>query len=110
MSVKAAALFIPKFTEEGFVKRMPAGIAAELVSASNRLTLELDDYDWYTAALDLLWPAPGHAARQVDVLRQLTEGTSCYALGIDRSAGVSAVVDRIVDCVGWAQPAVGSTL
>jgi len=104
------ALFIPRFTEQGFVKEMPAGRASELLNASNRLTLELNDYDWYTAALDLLWPQPGHAASQLDVLRRLTGGTSCYALGIDRSAGVSAVVDRIVECVGWAQPAVGSTL
>ncbi len=110
ISVRPVAVFIPKFTDEGFVKPMSAGVAAELVNASNRLTLELNDYDWYTAALDLLWPDPGHAARQVDVIRRLTEGTSCYALGIDRSAGVNAVVDRIVDCVGWAQPAVGSTL
>ena len=110
ISVRPVAVFIPKFTDEGFVKPMSAGVAAELVNASNRLTLELNDYDWYTAALDLLWPDPGHAARQVDVIRRLTEGTSCYALGIDRSAGVSAVVDRIVDCVGWAQPAVGTTL
>ena len=89
---------------------MPGGVACELVNASNRLTLELNDYDWYTAALDLLWPSPGHAVRQLDVLRRLTEGTSCYSLGIDRSAGVGAVVDRIVDCVGWAQPALGSTI
>jgi len=107
---RPVALFIPRFTDHGFVKPMPAGVACEIVNASNRLTLELNDYDWYTAALDLLWPEPGLAARQVDVLRRLTEGTSCYALGIDRSAGVSAVVDRIVDCVGWAQPAMGSTI
>ncbi len=102
------ALFIPRFTEQGYVRPMSPGVACELVGASNRLTLELNDYDWYTAALDLLWPEPGQSASRVDVLRRLTENTSCYALGIDRSAGVSAVVDRIVDCVGWAQPAVGS--
>lgn len=107
---RPVALFIPRFTERGFIKPMLGGVAAELVVASNRLTLELNDYDWYTAALDLLWPAPGHAARQVEVIERLAAHTSCYELGIDRSAGVSAVVDRIVECVGWAQPAMGSTI
>jgi hypothetical protein len=106
---RAVALFIPRFTETGFVRPIPAGVAAELLGASNRLTLELSDYDWYSAALDLLWPEPGHAARQVGVLAQLTAGASCYVLGIDRSAGVDAVVDRIVDSVGWAQPAMGGS-
>jgi hypothetical protein len=109
-AARAVALFIPRFTEKGFVMPMAPGVACELVSASNRLTLELNDYDWYTAALDLLWPSPGHAARQVAVLERLTKSASCYSLGIDRSAGVTAVVDRIVDCVGWAQPAMGSTI
>ena len=49
------------------------GRRCRAVNASNRLTLELNDYDWDTAALDLLWPDPGHAARQVDVIRRLTE-------------------------------------
>lgn len=106
---RLVALFVPRFTARGFVKPIAAGVASELLVASNRLTLELNDYDWYTAALDLLWPAPGHAARQVNVLERLTAGTACYALGIDRSAGVGAVVDRITDCVGWAQPAMGGS-
>jgi hypothetical protein len=106
--VRAIALFIPQFTERGFVRPMPAGIASELLAASNRLTLELNDYDWYTAALDLLWPQPGHAAQRVNTLERLTASMSCYALGIDRSAGVSAVVDRVLDCVGWTQPAMGA--
>jgi hypothetical protein len=109
-AARPVALFIPRFTEQGFATRMQPAVASELVAASNRLTLELNDYDWYTAALDLLWPAPGHAARQIHVLERLTANASCYALGIDRSKGVGAVVDRIVDCVGWAQPAMGSTI
>jgi hypothetical protein len=107
---RATALFIPRFAEKGFVSPMLPGIACEIVAASNRLTLELNDYDWYTAALDLLWPSPGHAARQTAVLDRLAKSASCYALGIDRSAGVGAVVDRIVECVSWAQPVMGSTL
>jgi hypothetical protein len=107
---RPVALFIPRFTEQGFVRPMSSAVASELLAASNRLTLELNDYDWYTAALDLLWPAPGHAARQVAVVERLTQTAACYSLGIDRSAGVSAVVDRILECVGWAQPAMGSTI
>ena len=107
--VRPVALFIPRFTGCGFARPIEADVASELLSASNRLTLELNDYYWYSAALDLVWPAPGHAARLVRTLTQLAAGTSCYTLGIDRTAGVTAVVDRIVECVGWAQPAMGGS-
>jgi hypothetical protein len=108
--VRPVAIFIPRFTGLGFARSIEADVASELLSASNRLTLELNDYYWYSAALDLVWPAPGHAARLVRTLTQLAAGTSCYTLGIDRTAGVSAVVDRIVECVGWAQPAMGGSI
>ena len=57
---------------------------------------ELDDYQWYAAALDLHWPDPGSSARRVETLRRLTESTPCFELGIDRSAGVDAVVEDIL--------------
>ena len=81
-------------------------LASELLGATNRLTLELNDFSWYTAALDLLWPAAGHTVRQSSVLARLTAQTHCYALGIDRRAGVEAVVERVLECVGWSQSAV----
>ena len=101
--VRPAALFIPRFTAQGSVEPIAPAVASELLWATNRLTLELDDYNWYTAGLDLLWPSAGHAARQLSVLAQLTAETPCYALGIDRSAGVEAVVERVLDRVGWSR-------
>jgi hypothetical protein len=92
------AIFVPQFSGSGFLRPIPPGVASETLRAINRLTLELCDYDWYSAALDLLWPAPGQGQRTLEVLRELTECTPCWALGIDRSAGVGPVVDRILGC------------
>jgi hypothetical protein len=105
--VRPAALFIPRFTARGSLEPIAPAMASELLGATNRLTLELNDYDWYTAALDLLWPAAGHATHHATVLARLTAQTPCYALGIDRTAGVAPVVDRVLTCVGWrdARPA-----
>jgi hypothetical protein len=94
--VRPAVLFLPQFSSHGFVRRLAPGEACELLAASNRLTLEVNDYYWYTAALDLLWPQPGNAQRQLDVLQCLTATTPCYSLGIDRSAGVGPVVERVL--------------
>ena len=98
-AVRPVVLFLPQFSSYGFVRRIPPGEACELLAATNRLTLELNDYYWYTAALDLLWPQPGNAQRQLDVLQCLTDTTPCYTLGIDRSAGVGPVVDRVLQCL-----------
>jgi hypothetical protein len=92
--------FLPEFSTDGFVRRIPADIAAEQITAVNRLTLELNDYYWYTAPLDFLWPQPGNAQRQLNVIKRLAATTACYALGIDRSAGVGPVVDRVLRCFG----------
>jgi tRNA-splicing ligase RtcB (3'-phosphate/5'-hydroxy nucleic acid ligase) len=100
--IRPAALFIPTFASRGFVQRVAGEIASELLSATNRLTVELSDYYWYTAALDLLWPQPGHAERHLSVLKRLTATTPCYTLGIDRSAGVDPVVTQILECLGWS--------
>jgi tRNA-splicing ligase RtcB len=100
--VRPAAIFIPQFAQPGFVRPIDSEIAAELLGATNRLTLELNDYYWYTAALDLLWPAPGNAERQLRVLQRLTASTPCYSLGIDRSVGVEPVIDRILMCLSQA--------
>jgi tRNA-splicing ligase RtcB len=102
--IRPAAVFIPSFAPRGFVRPITGEIASELLSATNRLTVELSDYSWYTAALDLLWPQPGNAQRQVSVLKRLTDTAPCYALGIDRSAGVEPVVAQILECVGWSSP------
>lgn len=98
-AVQPAVLFLPQFSHCGFVRQIPPGEACELLVATNRLTLELNDYYWYTAALDLLWPQPGNTQRQLDVLKRLTDMTPCYALGIDRSAGVEPVVAQVLQCL-----------
>jgi hypothetical protein len=105
--VRAAALFIPRFTERGALAPIAPAVAAEMLGAINRLTLELNDYDWYAAALDLVWPSPGRATLQADVLGRLTASSACYVLGIDRGAGVAAVADRILDCVRWTSVTAG---
>ena len=98
---RPAAIFIPRFSDVGFIRPIPSDIASELLNATNRLTLEINDYSSYTAALDLLWPQAGNAQRQIQAIEQLTGSTPCYALGIDRSAGVKPVVERISECIGW---------
>jgi hypothetical protein len=90
--------FIPQFSSKGFVRRLAPDVACERIAAINRLTLEVNDFHWYTAALDLLWPASGNAKRQIEALERLTAVAPCYTLGIDRSAGVAPVVDRILEC------------
>ena len=106
--IQPAAVFIPTFAPRGFIQPIAGEIARELLNATNRLTVELSDYGWYTAALDLLWPQPRNAECHLNVLKRLTATTPCYALGIDRSAGVDAVVARIMNCVGWAPRAVSA--
>jgi hypothetical protein len=99
VAVRPVVLFLPQFSRHGFVRRIAPGAAYELLAASNRLTLEVNDYYWYTAALDLLWPQSGNAQRQLDVLQRLTTTIPCYSLGIDRSAGVGPVVEQVLQCL-----------
>ena len=103
--VRPAAIFLPQFADRGFVRPVPADEACELLAATNRLALEIDNYEWYAAALDLLWPQAGNAERELQALRRLTATTPCYVLGIDRAAGVGAVVDSILRCLGGASHA-----
>jgi hypothetical protein len=64
--------------------------------AANRLTKELDDYGWYAAAANLLWPRPRPAGELHAVVHGLTRQACCFELGIDRSAGARAVVEDIL--------------
>ena len=98
-AAKPVMIFIPQFSNNGFVRPISPGIACEQIGAANYLTLELNDFYWYTAALNLLWPEPGNAQKQLNVLKDLTTTAPCYSLGIDRSAGVQAVVDQILHCM-----------
>jgi hypothetical protein len=102
LPVRAAALFLARFSPRGAVRPLPPAAAYDLVRATNTLTLELNDFDWYAAGLDLLWPGEQHAGE--DPLRRLTRDTPCFVLAIDRAAGVSAVVDQIQDCMRGLEP------
>jgi hypothetical protein len=94
--VKPAALFLPQFSSRRYVTPLAPELAAEKMVAMNRLTRELDDYGWYAAALDMTWPKAGQAGNRVEVLRRFARQAGCFELGIDRSAGVQAVVDDIL--------------
>src|SRR5688572_14158982 len=54
--VRPALLFLARFATPGFVDPLVPATAGELVRATNLLTLELNDFYWYEAALDLWWP------------------------------------------------------
>lgn len=95
--VPAAIVFLARFSKSGFARPIVPAVARELIRATNVLTLELNDFYWYAAALDLLWPTIGPA--RAEPLERLTVGTPCYSLGIDRSAGVEPVVARILACL-----------
>ena len=97
--VEPRAVFLPVFSDRRGLRRLSPEVAAEKFAAMNRLTRELDDYGWYTSALDLHWPEPGSSARRVEALRRLAERTCCFELGIDRAAGVEAVVDDILQAL-----------
>jgi hypothetical protein len=95
--VRCARLFLAKFSTPGCVQALPPAIAYDLLRATNHLTLELNDFNWYTAALDLLWA--GEPKPAVDPLLRLVRSTPCFSLGIDRSAGVEPVVEQVLECL-----------
>lgn len=100
--VRPALLFLPRFSPIGYARPIPPLVARDWVRASNTLTLELNDYYWYAAALELLWPG---ATRAGDgAVERLSLNTPCWSLGIDRSAGVAPVVDQILDCLNGRSP------
>jgi len=94
---RVEVVFLARFSQPGFARLIPRTVARELIRATNVLTLELNDFYWYAAALDLLWPPVGPT--RADPLERLTATTPCYSLGIDRATGVQPVVDRILDCL-----------
>ena len=100
--LRAAALFLLRFAPRGFVRPLDPPAAHDLIRATNTLTLELNDFEWYAAGLDLLWPGEQHAGE--DPLRRLCRNTPCFVLGIDRAAGVRGVVALIQDCLRGLQP------
>jgi hypothetical protein len=96
-AVEASALFVPRFTARGYVRPLEAGAAMELLIAFNELTREVNDYYWFAATLNVLWPVPGSLEKRAATLRALLQRTSRWELGIDRSQGVDPVVRAILE-------------
>ncbi|MGH7494122.1 MAG: hypothetical protein ACREOO_17235 [bacterium] len=97
--VRPTMLFLPQFSQRRYATQIAPELAAEKMVAMNRLTRELDDYGWYASALDMHWPKVGQASHRIEVLRRFAEQAYCFELGIDRSAGVDAVVNDILGAV-----------
>jgi hypothetical protein len=97
--IKPQWMFLPQFSARRYLKALAPELAAEKIQAMNRLTRELDDYGWYAAALNMHWPKAGQARNRIEVLRRFAQQARCYELGIDRSAGVEAVVEDIFKAI-----------
>jgi hypothetical protein len=97
--VKPAVLFLPQFSSKSYLRQLAPELAVEKIIAMNRLTRELDDYGWYTAALDLLWPKASQAQCRIEVLRRFAERIRCFELGVVRASGVAAVAEEITRIV-----------
>ena len=89
------ALYLPHFSARR-VTRLSPGEAAERFMAMNRLTLEVDDYVWFSSALDMHWPSPGLTARRTSAVEALTRRAACFDLGVDPTAGVRAAVEDVL--------------
>lgn len=97
--VKPAVFLLPQFSPQRYLRPIAPELAMEKMVAMNRLTRELDDYAWYASALEMHWPQAGQAANRLNVLQRFTHSARCYELGIDRWAGVNAVVEDILGCL-----------
>jgi hypothetical protein len=62
----------------------------------SRLTGELAHHGWEPAASNLLWPRPEGSGQPDAVLHRLTERARCFEWGLDRKAGVGAVVQNMI--------------
>jgi hypothetical protein len=99
-SVPASALFVPRFTREGYVRTLEVEPCMELLLAFNELTREVNDYMWFAATLNVAWPTPRSLERRAATLRGLLERVNCYEIGIDPAQGVEPVVRSVLERTG----------
>ena len=97
--VAAAALFLPRFTSTGFVRPLQLETCMERLIAFNDLTREVNDYYWFAATLNVLWPTPRSLQKRAETLQSLLQGISLWELGIDRRQGITPVVQAIQERV-----------
>ena len=94
---EASALFVPRFTQQGYIRPLELDRCMEMLVAFNELTREVNDYYWFAATLNVLWAAPGSLERRAATLRSLLERVNRFEIGIDRTLGVEPVVRGILE-------------
>ena len=97
--VPATSLFLPRFTSEGFVRPLDLEDCMERLIAFNDLTREVNDYYWFAATLNVLWPTPRSLQQRADTLKTLLQNITLWELGIDRTQGIPPVVQAIQERV-----------
>ncbi|MFQ5600917.1 MAG: hypothetical protein ACE5G2_10245 [Candidatus Krumholzibacteriia bacterium] len=104
-SVAATALFVPRFTHQGYVRPLEIDDCMERLIAFNELTREVNDFYWFAATLNVLWPTLHSLRRREEALRGLLERVGRWEIGIDRTKGVEPVVQAILErTLGRARP------
>lgn len=99
MESEPRALLLPRFSGRRYLHELDTETAAVRLTAGNRLTRELDDYEWYVAALAMLWPELEAQRQRGRAVSRLVENVKAFELGIDRTAGLDAVVeDALAAC------------
>lgn len=96
-AVEASAIFVPRFTHQGYMRPLDLDRCMELLLAFNELTREVNDYNWFAATLNVGWPAPRSLERRAAALRGLLEKVQRWEIGIDRTQGVEPVVRGILE-------------
>ncbi|NQZ95845.1 MAG: hypothetical protein HRU01_04985 [Myxococcales bacterium] len=93
------AVFIPSFPADatGGVSPVPPDTCVDRILSINGQSRKITDYYWFASALGLLWPSPGCGAARVTQLQSLLEHSRTFELRIDKTAGLDAVVDAIVN-------------
>jgi len=91
-----ALLLIPRFTTRTDLVRLETGLCAERLLAMNGQTREVDDFEWFAAALNVAWPTTDSLMRRAGTLQAFLDGMECFDLGIDRTRGVAPVTQIIL--------------
>lgn len=99
IGIRSAALFLPNFSPQCYIKRIVPEIAVEKLLAVNRLTPEIDNYYRYASALEMIWPKVGQMHLRPKILCMLTQKTLCFDLGINRTQGADVVIKDIMSSV-----------
>lgn len=105
-SVPAKLVILPEFSRKGGVSPLLPGDALQRLENYNHLTREVNDYYWFAATLNLLPEGSGEVLtlRRIETLRTLLSRIPACLLSIDRSAGVTPVIEDITAMAATAAP------